>query len=81
MCSGELAQASRLVEEVAARDRQGPIADTAKLCQTLRANRSAMTRAAYIMNKCLSGHARGENVGQLLASVEDIDGIIRQKCR
>ena len=80
-CQADLGRAWRLVENVAARDRRGPIADTARLCATLRLNRREMAEAAGLMNRCMTGHARGENVGQIVASLGDVDAVIARRCR
>lgn len=80
-CQADLARAERLIEAVAARDRAGPAADRARLCAVLRRNRSDMAAAAAIMRVCLTGHARGENVGQLAASIEDVEAVIARRCR
>lgn len=80
-CRADLPRAARLIDAVAARDRAGPIRDTARLCAALRLNRRDMAGAADILNRCLTGHERGENVGQLRASVADVDAAIARRCR
>jgi hypothetical protein len=80
-CRADLPRAQALIEAVAARDRQGPISDNARLCAVLRRNSADMRGAAEILNRCLTGHERGENVGQLVASVEDVNAVIARRCR
>lgn len=79
-CRSDLPRAARLIEAVAARDRAGPIRERARLCTTLKQNRTDMAVAAEILNRCLTGHERGENVAQLRASVEDVDAVIARGC-
>ena len=80
-CRADLPKAARLIDAVAARDRAGPIRDTARLCAALRRNRADMKAAADILNRCLTGHERGENVGQLVASIADVDHVVATRCR
>jgi hypothetical protein len=47
----------------------------------LRQNLQDMVEAREPMNRCLIGHAHGENVGQMDASIEDIRYILANRCR
>ena len=80
-CRADLTRASTLIDAVARRDRAGPASDTKRLCAVLHANRHDMAEAARLMDGCLTGHDKGENVGQLQASVKDVDVILGRKCR
>jgi hypothetical protein len=80
-CEAQLRRAWLLVEQVAARDRAGPIRDQARLCQTLRQNLAEMSEATGYMQRCLTGHARGENVGQMRASIDDVTAVLNRRCR
>jgi hypothetical protein len=40
-----------------------------------------MSRARDLMNPCLAGHDHGENIGQIDASLEDIQYVLETRCR
>ena len=81
-CRADLAKASALVDAVAAaRNRAGPVRDAAAMCAALRQNMKDMRDAATRMDRCLTGHERGENVAQIRASVEDVGEVVRARCR
>ena len=80
-CRTALARANTLVGAVAQRDRGSRPAGTAAICNVLRLNRRDMREAADHMQRCMTGHERGENVGQLMASVEDVDAVLARRCR
>lgn len=80
-CRASLARASDLVDQIAARDRTGPIADPTQLCAALRLNAAQMREARDAMHRCLRGHAQRENVGQMDASLEDISAVLARRCR
>lgn len=79
-CSADLARADALISKVAARDRGGPVKPEA-LCSVLRANLRDMTEANAIMRRCMTGHALRENVGQMEASMGDVQMVISKRCR
>lgn len=54
---------------------------SARICATLKRNRTDMAAAAENPDRCLTGHERGENVGQLRASVADVDAVMARHCR
>lgn len=80
-CRADLARASDLVDQIAARDRAGPIADPTRLCAALRLNAGQMHEARDAMQRCLRGHAQRENVGQMDASLDDIASVLTRRCR
>lgn len=80
-CRADLTRAHRLIQDVSARDRKGKEANAARICATLKRNRTDMAAAAEILDRCLTGHERGENVGQLRASVADVDAVMARHCR
>lgn len=80
-CRADLAQAGALINEIAGRDRAGPITDHGRLCATLRLNLQQMREAREIMQRCLRGHAQRENVGQMDVSMEDVATVIQSRCR
>jgi len=79
-CSVDLARADALISKVAARDRGGPVKPEA-LCGVLRDNLRDMTEANAIMRRCMTGHALRENVGQMEASMGDVQMVISKRCR
>lgn len=80
-CAGDLAAADRLVSAVQARDDDFAEHDDVKNCRLWRQNRADMLAADEAMKRCLTGHEREENVGQMEASLEDINIALAQKCR
>ena len=79
-CARDMPRAGELVSAVAGRDRGGPYGPDA-ICRVLRANLRDMSEATDIMKRCMSGHALRENVGQMEASMEDVQAVIARKCR
>ncbi|MGL4812147.1 MAG: hypothetical protein ACRCXM_10240, partial [Beijerinckiaceae bacterium] len=79
-CRAGLARAEALIGDIAGRDRAGPIRDQKRLCATLRLNLNQMREARAIMNRCMIGHARRENVGQMDVSMEDIATVLARRC-
>ena len=80
-CRSKLARAAQLVDAVAARDRGVAPAGTAAICKVLAVNRRDMREATQAMQACLTGREKSENVGQMLASLDDVEAVLRQKCR
>lgn len=80
-CQRDLAAADRLVGAVQAREKDFAEHDDVKNCRLLRQNRSDILAADEAMKRCLTGHDREENVGQMEASLEDIDIVLAKKCR
>ncbi len=79
-CATGMSRAGDLVSAVAARDRGGPYGPSA-LCDVLRANLRDMREATAIMKRCMTGHALRENVGQMEASMEDVEAVVVARCR
>ncbi len=80
-CSADLKRASGFISSVAARDRAGLPKDTAKRCEIWRLNAKEMFDAATILDRCLTGHERTENVAHLRVSVGEVGALIAQRCR
>jgi hypothetical protein len=79
-CRRGLATANRFIEAVKARDKKFVAGDMATNCRLLRQNLNDMTKAREPMNRCLTGHERGETVAQMDASIADIRAVIAGKC-
>jgi hypothetical protein len=79
-CRRDLTAANRLIEAIAARDKQFVPGDMARNCQLLRQNLTDMVAAREPMNRCLKGHEHGETVGQMNDSIEDIRAVLANKC-
>ena len=80
-CRRDLAVADQLVHAVRLRENSVQPGDFTGLCRLLRRNLLDMTRAREPMNRCLTGHDHGENVGQMDASIGDIRTILAKYCR
>jgi hypothetical protein len=50
-------------------------------CRLLRQNLDDMVRARGPMDRCVTGHDRGENVAQIDASIGDIRDVLARNCR
>ena len=79
-CGAELRRAWDLVSVVARRDRGGPYPPEA-ICGVLRANLRDMKESNDIMKRCMTGHSLRENVGQMEASMGDVQMVIGKRCR
>lgn len=79
-CGNDLRRAWELVSVVAGRDKGGPYGRQA-LCGVLRANLRDMRESTDIMKRCMKGHSLRENVGQMEASMEDVQAVIAARCR
>jgi hypothetical protein len=40
-----------------------------------------MKAGVAVFRRCLTGHAQRENVLQLLASIDDFEGLVARRCR
>ena len=78
-CGAQLRRAWDRVSIVAARDRRGPHAREA-ICDLLRANLRDMRESTEIMRRCMTGHSLRENVGQMEASMEDVQTVVAGRC-
>jgi hypothetical protein len=79
-CRHDLAIAGQLVAGIAKRENSVKPGDIAGLCRLLRRNLLEMIRSRNAMDRCLTGHDHGENVGQMDASIDDIRYLLRTKC-
>jgi hypothetical protein len=79
-CRRDLAVADGLIHEIRLRENSVQQGDFVGLCRLLRQNLQDMTRAREPMARCMTGHERGENVGQMDASIEDIRFVLSQHC-
>lgn len=84
-CAADMATADKLISGV--RDREESLGRYAKnndmpnACKLLRQNAHDMGIARDTMDRCMTGHDRGENVAQLDASLGDIHDVIAARCR
>ncbi|MGL4325526.1 MAG: hypothetical protein ACRCTD_15935 [Beijerinckiaceae bacterium] len=79
-CHADLARAEALVADIAGRDQTGAGRNPARLCRVLRLNLRQMREAREVMNRCMSGHARRENVSQMDVSMDDVATVIARRC-
>jgi hypothetical protein len=79
-CQRDLATANGLIDKIAAREKQFVKGDLAKNCGLLRQNLVDLTNAREPMDRCLTGHDHGENVGQIDDSIEDVRAVLADKC-
>jgi hypothetical protein len=80
-CRRDLAVADRLVHGIRLREPQIKPDDLTRACRLVRQNLEDMVKARGPMDRCITGHDRGENVAQMDASIEDIRYVLAQKCR
>ena len=79
-CHRDLAMADQLIHAVRLRENSVQPGDFVGLCRLLRQNLQDMTRAREPMARCMTGHERGENVGQMDASLDDIRFVLSKHC-
>ena len=79
-CHLDLAMADQLIHAVRLRENSVQPGDFVGLCRLLRQNLQDMTRAREPMARCMTGHERGENVGQMDASLDDIRFVLSKHC-
>jgi hypothetical protein len=79
-CQRDLASANALINGIAAREKQFVKGNLAKNCALLRQNLVDLTNARGPMDRCLTGHDHGENVGQIDDSIEDVRAVLADKC-
>ena len=79
-CRRDLAMAHQLIHAVRLRENSVERGDFVGLCRLLRQNLQDMTQARDPMARCMTGHERGENVGQMDASMEDIRFVLSKNC-
>lgn len=79
-CRRDLGMAHERIHAVRLRENSVQAGDYVGLCRVLRQNLQDMTRARDPMARCMTGHERGENVGQMDVSMEDIRVVIGKHC-
>ena len=79
-CQRDLAMANGLISAIAAREKQFIKGDLARNCALLRQNLVDLVKAREPMDRCVTGHDHGENLGQMDASIEDIRAVLADKC-
>ena len=79
-CRRDLAIADQLIHAVRLRENSVQPGDFVGLCRLLRQNLQDMTKVREPMVRCMTGHERGENVGQMDASISDIRFILSTHC-
>jgi len=80
-CRRDLAAANGLINAIAAREKQFVPGNLPKNCALLRQNLVDMVKAREPMDRCITGHDHGENLGQMDASIDDIRALLAEKCR
>ena len=79
-CRRDLAGANALISAIAAREKEFVVGDLVKNCALLRRNLTDMVKARGPMDRCMTGHDHGENLGQIDASIGDIRAVLAAKC-
>jgi hypothetical protein len=79
-CRSDLASAHQLIHAVRLRENTVQPGDFVGLCRVLRQNLRDMTQARGPMARCMTGHERGENIGQMDVSIQDIRFVIGEHC-
>ena len=79
-CRRDLASANALIDVIAAREKEFVAGYIAKNCALLRRNLTDMVKARGPMDRCMTGHDHGENLGQIDASIGDIRAVLAAKC-
>jgi hypothetical protein len=80
-CQRDLAASVQLINAIQAREKRFVRGDMAKNCQLLQQNLADMVKAREPMDRCLTGHEKGETTGQLDASIEDVRAALAGNCR
>jgi hypothetical protein len=79
-CKRDLATANQLIDAIAAREKQFVKNNLTRNCALLRQNLADLTNARGPMDRCVTGHDHGENIGQIDVSIEDIRAVLADKC-
>jgi hypothetical protein len=79
-CRRDLAAANALIDKIAGREKQFVKGDLAKNCALLQQNLADLTNARGPMDRCVTGHDHGENLGQIDDSIGDIRAVLADKC-
>jgi hypothetical protein len=79
-CHGDLAEADRLIHGVRVRENSVQQGDWQGLSRLLQRDLRDMSRARQLMYPCLTSHDHGENIGQMDASIADIQCVLDARC-
>lgn len=79
-CRRDLIEADRLTHGIRVRSHSVRPGDTAAACRALRQNARDMTAARNLVDQCLTGRDRGENVAQMDATLEDYGYALEAHC-
>jgi hypothetical protein len=79
-CRRDLATANALINAIAAREKEFVAGNLTKNCALLRQNLVDMVKARAPMDRCMTGHDHGENLGQMDDSIGDIRTVLAGKC-
>jgi hypothetical protein len=80
-CQRDLAMANGLIEAIAAREKQFVVGDVARNCRLMQQNLVDLIKARDPMDRCITGHDHGENLGQIDDSIGDIRALLADKCQ
>ena len=80
-CQRQLAASVQLINAIQAREKRFIRGDMVRNCQLLRQNLTDMVKAREPMDRCLTGHQKGETTGQLDASIDDIRAVLAGNCQ
>lgn len=80
-CRTDLGRADALIHGIRLRERRMSRDDLPGACRLLRENLADMTQAGKLMEPCLTGHEKGENLGQINVSIGDIRQVLSRNCR
>lgn len=79
-CRRDLASANALINGIAAREKEFVAGNLTKNCALLRQNLVDMVKARAPMDRCMTGHDHGENLGQTDDSIGNIRAVLAEKC-
>lgn len=79
-CEEDLAAVDASFDDTIGRLEASASAGDAAKCVAWRAHVDVMEAARDVFRRCLSGHARGENIGQLDVSIADFLSVINARC-
>ena len=80
-CHDDRAAADRLIQGVRRRENSVHQGVWQGLCRLLRRNLRYVSKARVLMTPCLTGHDHGESIGQMDASIGDIQYVLDTRCR
>jgi hypothetical protein len=80
-CQRDLTASVQLINAIQAREKHFISGALAKNCELLKQNLADMVKAREPMDRCLTGHEKGETTGQLDASIADIRAVLAGSCQ